>query len=81
MDGWITQSGYDLSEAEFALLLQAFAHDGTPDRGLAVLQRMNRELMELSRDTLAAAAAFFRCALCWSLEPAELLPIALSSEH
>lgn len=60
VDAWIAAAGYDLSEAEFALLLQAFAHDGSRDRGLQVLQRMSRELMTLSRDTLAVAAAFFR---------------------
>ena len=60
VDAWIAAAGYDLSEAEFALLLQAYAHDGSPDRGLQVLQRMTRELMCLTRGTLAAAAAFFR---------------------
>ena len=56
----ITAEGYDLGEAEFAHLLTAFAHDGSPDRGVAVLRRMSRELMQLSRISLAAAAAFFR---------------------
>ena len=61
VDSMITAEGYDLGEAEFAYLLTAFAHDGSPDRGVAVLRRMGRELMQLSRISLAAAAAFFRC--------------------
>ena len=59
VDALIAAEGHDLGEAEYALLLRAFAHDGSPQRGVAVLQRMSRELMQLPRSCLAAATAFF----------------------
>lgn len=57
----IEQQKLDLTEAEFALLLQACARGNASwDRVQALLKRMSRELTRLQPETLAAAEQYFR---------------------
>ena len=59
------QRKLDLTEAEFALLLQACARGAAPwGRVQALLAQMTNELTRLQPETLAAAEQYFRCAPC-----------------
>lgn len=61
----IEEQKLDLTEPEFALLLQACARGGAPwDRVQALLKKMTRELTRLQPETLAAAEQYFRCMRC-----------------
>ena len=62
VDATLQKLELDLTEAEFAMLLAACAHDKDHVRGQRVLQRMGRELTALSGTTLAVAASYFRSA-------------------
>lgn len=52
----------DLTESEFALLLQVCARGGASwARVQALLAQMTKELTRLQPETLAAAEQYFRC--------------------
>jgi hypothetical protein len=69
VDAAIAACSLDLTEAEYARLMQAAA--GPPPRGAswaqarAVLLRIGRELTTLSRPTLDTIAAFFATPQAW----------------
>lgn len=57
----IQQQKLDLTEAEFAVLLQACARGRAPwGRVQALLKQMTRELTRLQPETLVAAEQYFR---------------------
>ena len=63
MEADICAAGLDLTEDECAALLRACAAPGGAARAPALLARIGRELTRLQAPTLAAAEAYFLCAL------------------
>jgi len=51
----------ELSETEYAVLLLGFQGGATRKQAEPILQSMCRELTGLSKETVEAAACFFRC--------------------